>query len=87
MKKYMIAEVIQQAQQPGYEFREREKQHSAMITILCFLSIGLAVGLAFLCRSCAPDPVAAYSICEDCGAVIADTDHGRCQATEVAYGK
>lgn len=84
MKKYMIAEIIHRAERPGYEFREREKQHSAMITILCFLSIGLAVALAFLCRSCSPEHVPAYSICEQCGEIIGAADHGRCQATEVA---
>lgn len=83
MKKYMIAEIIQRAERPGYEFREREKQHSAIITALCFLSIGLAVALAFLCRSCSPDPVPAYSMCEQCGELIGATDHGRCQDDKV----
>lgn len=93
MKKYMIAEIIQRAQRPSYEYREREKQHSATVTVLCCLSIGLAVGLAFLCRSCSPAPVPAYSMCEQCGQVIGAGQQGSCfshrgtESTEVAYGK
>ena len=84
-KRYMIAEVIFKAgRQPSFEFRDREKQQSAMITLVCGLVIVLAVAFAFCCRGCSADPVGAYSMCEQCGEVIGVTDHGRCQGTEVA---
>jgi len=87
MKRYQIAEIITRAQSPSYEFRDSEKQNSAMITLVCGIVIVLAVAFAFCCRGCSADPVPAYSMCEQCGQVIGDADHGRCQGTEVAYGK
>jgi hypothetical protein len=84
-KRYMIAEVIFKAgRQPSFEFRDREKQHSAMITLVCGLVIVLAVAFAFCCRGCSPDPVGAYSMCEQCGEVIGGSDHGRCNPAELA---
>jgi len=63
--------------------RERERMASAMICALC---TGVWI-VVFICclivRGCAPEPVAAYSICEQCGEVITDEDHGRCQESGV----
>ena len=85
MKSYQIQQIIIRANRPSYEFRDKEKQASAMVTLLCGIVLALAVAFAFCCKSCAPDPVAAYSMCEQCGEVITGSDHGRCHGTEVAH--
>lgn len=68
----------------SYQKRYQEKQNSALISLLCGLLLGLTVLGCFLCKSCAAHPVCAYSLCEGCGEMITDMDHGRCQAQEVA---
>lgn len=64
-----------------------KQMDSALIAFLCGLCIMLAVILSAFARGCVPDPVVADSICDGCGAIITDADHGRCQDTEVAYAK
>lgn len=85
-KQYIANQIISRGGSPAerYTFRDQEKQNSALVTFLCGIVIGLTVFGCFICKSCAPDQVAAYSLCEDCGEMIADADHGRCMAQEVA---
>jgi hypothetical protein len=61
-----------------------KQQDNAIVAFLCGICIVLAMLLSFLARGCAPDPVVADCLCEQCGEVITDADHGRCQGTEVA---
>jgi len=59
---------------------------NAIISFLCGLMIALTILGSLFVRGCRPEPVAAC-ICEECGQIIGSEDHGRCQSTEVAYGK
>jgi hypothetical protein len=54
-------------------------QDNIIVSILLGLLISIMMlGLAFA-RGCATEPDVADCICEECGQIIADTDHGRCQ--------
>lgn len=64
-----------------------KQQDNALIAFLCGLCIALAMPLSLLARGCSPAPAVADCLCEGCGAIITDADHGRCQDTEVAYAK
>ena len=64
-----------------------KQEDNAILAFLCGLCIALAMLLSLLARGCEKAPAVADSICEECGAIITDADHGRCQGTEVAYGK
>lgn len=64
-----------------------KQQDNALIAFLCGLLIALAMLLSLLARGCSPAPAVADSICEQCGEIITDADHGRCQSTEVANAR
>ncbi len=64
-----------------------KQMDNALIAFLCGLCIALAMLFSAFARGCNSEPMAAYSMCEECGAIITDADHGRCQGSEVAYGK
>jgi hypothetical protein len=86
-RSYIANQIVSRGSRVSYEHRDQEKQNSAIITLLCGMVIGLTVLGCVLCKSCAPDPVAAYSLCEQCGEVITGYDHGRCQTMEVAHAR
>jgi hypothetical protein len=83
-RQYIANQIVSRGDRTSYKYRDQAKQNSAMISLLCGMLIGLTVLGCFFLKSCAPDPVCAYSLCEGCGELITDADHGRCQATEVA---
>jgi hypothetical protein len=83
-RQYIANQIVSRGDRTSYKYRDQAKQNSALISLLCGMVIGLTVLGCFLCKSCAPDPVCAYSLCEGCGEMITDADHGRCQAQEVA---
>ena len=82
----MIRDVIIRAKRPSYEFREQQRMCCFTVALASIAIIWVCTVCCLCIRACAPDPVPAYSICEACGQVIGDEDHGRCQGTEVAYG-
>jgi len=58
--------------------RERERMAAAMICAIC-TGAGICIFICCLiAKGCTPEPVAAYSLCEQCGEVITDADHGQC---------
>ncbi len=69
------------------DYTTDKQMDNALIAFLCGLCIALAMLFSAFARGCNSEPVAAYSMCEQCGQVIEDADHGRCQNTEVAYGE
>jgi hypothetical protein len=83
-RQYIANQIVSRGDRTSYKYRDQAKQNSALISLLCGMVIGLTVLGCFLCKSCAPDPVCAYSLCEGCGEMITGSDHGRCQAMEVA---
>lgn len=85
-KQYIANQIITRGGSSAepYTFRDQAKQNSALISLLCGVLLGLTVLGCFCCKSCAAEPVIAYSLCEGCGELITDADHGRCLAQEVA---
>jgi hypothetical protein len=61
-----------------------KKFNEALISMLCGLLIGLTVLGSFFVRGCLASPAVADCLCEQCGQIIWNADHGRCLSTEVA---
>ena len=80
----MIRDCIIRAKRPSYEFRQQQRATSALVTLAAFAIIGLVSICACIFKGCSPDPVPAYSMCEQCGQVITDADHGQCRPLELA---
>ena len=83
----MIRDCIIRAKRPSSEFRQQQRLCCFAVAVSSTALLGLCAVACLILRSCASDPVPAYSICEQCGQVITAEDHGRCQYQEVAYGK
>ena len=71
----------------SYYYREREREAAALTMMVCAALIGLCAFGCLVFKGCQPSPAVADSICEQCGEIITDADHGRCQDTEVAYAR
>jgi hypothetical protein len=80
----MLRDVIIRAKRPSYEFRNEQRMQCAAISLLSAAVIGLVALGCLVVKSCAPEHLPAYSLCEQCGEIIGAADHGRCQGTEVA---
>lgn len=61
-----------------------KKFNEAIISMLCGLLIVLTILGSFLVRGCHPASAVADCLCEQCGEIIWNADHGRCPAQEVA---
>ena len=68
----------------SYYYREREREAAALTMMVCVALIGLLAFGCLIFKGCQPSPAVADCLCEQCGQVITDADHGRCQGTEVA---
>jgi len=82
-----MSKIIHEGASGVQAMRERERMASAMICAIC---TGVGIGIFICCliaRGCAPKPVAAYSMCEQCGQIITDADHGACTADVVVFNK
>jgi hypothetical protein len=66
------------------DYTTDKRSDNMIISVLCGVLIVLAILVSACVRGCTHEPVAAYSLCEQCGELIGDADHGRCQAQEVA---
>lgn len=86
----MIRDCIIRAKRPSYEFRQQQRATSALVTLAAFAIIGFVSICACIFKGCSPDPVPAYSLCEQCGELIGDGQQGSCfshrgtEATELA---
>jgi len=56
---------------------------NAIISFLCGLAIALAILVSACMRGCHPAPATPDFLCEECGQIIAETDHGHCQTDNV----
>ena len=61
-----------------------KKLNEALISMLCGFLITLTIVGSFLVRGCSAAPAVADCLCEQCGEIIWNADHGRCPAQEVA---
>jgi len=83
MRNNQIQEVIRKGS-ISYEYRDQQKGASALTAAICGIAIGvILLGTAFV-RGCSTGPAVADCLCEGCGEVIAETDHGQCLSMEVA---
>lgn len=64
-----------------------KQEDNAILAFLCGLLIALTILVSAFVRGCHPAPAVADCICEECGQIIADSDHGRCHTMEVASNK
>jgi len=83
----MIRDIIIRAKKPSDKYRDEQRMFALTVCMVCTLGIGLTALACLAIRGCASDPVAAYSLCEQCGEIIGATDHGACQSAEVAYAR
>lgn len=83
----MIRDIIIRAKKPSDKYRDEQRMFALTVCMVCTLGIGLTALACLVIRGCSPDPVPAYSMCEQCGELIGATDHGRCQGTEVAHAR
>ena len=83
----MIRDCIIRAQRPSYKFRQQQRLCCFAVAVSSTALLGLCAVACLIMRSCAPNPVPAYSICEQCGHVITAADHGACMTTEVAHAR
>ena len=79
----MIRDCIIRAKRPSYEFRQQQRMCCFAVAVSSTALLGLCAVACLILRTCSPDPVPAYSMCEQCGELIGATDHGRCQADKV----
>jgi hypothetical protein len=81
----MIRDCIIRAKRPSYEIRQQQRLCCFAVAVSSTALLGLCAVACLILRSCSPDPVPAYSMCEQCGQIITAEHHGACTADVVVF--